>query len=111
MEIEIWFKLKLLIDDEDYEMLKPYKLYFIISENKVVASMLGIKHKTVARMITSAPKGMVVHHKNCNPLDNRKENLMVLTPKEHAQIHGEMKHEANTRRKQRELEKYNRLLS
>jgi hypothetical protein len=39
------------------------------------------------RMITNCPKGFEVHHINGDTLDNRRENLMVLTPKQHTEIH------------------------
>ena len=41
-----------------------------------------------ARKKVNCPKGMVVHHINRNPLDNSSENLQILTPSEHATIHG-----------------------
>ena len=30
---------------------------------------------------------LVIHHKNRNPLDNRPENLRVLTKREHEELH------------------------
>lgn len=38
------------------------------------------------RLITDFPKGMHVHHLDGNGLKNTEENLMVITPKEHALI-------------------------
>lgn len=43
------------------------------------------------REITHAPKGTEVHHKNRNTLDNRKANLVILTPEEHYHI-GQISH-------------------
>lgn len=39
------------------------------------------------RVITKAPKGLHVHHINGDTLDNRLENLIVLTSKEHQETH------------------------
>lgn len=39
------------------------------------------------RFITKAPKGSHVHHINGDTLDNRLENLIVLSPKEHLGTH------------------------
>ncbi len=33
------------------------------------------------RFLMGSPKGLFVHHKNHNGLDNRRENLLVVTPK------------------------------
>ena len=39
------------------------------------------------RVITNAPKGSHVHHINGDTLDNRPENLVVLSPKQHSCTH------------------------
>jgi hypothetical protein len=38
-------------------------------------------------VIAKAPKGMHVHHLNGNSVDNRPENLVVLTAEAHQAIH------------------------
>jgi len=39
------------------------------------------------RQITHCPNNKVVHHKNHNGLDNRKENLELMNPQAHADLH------------------------
>lgn len=38
------------------------------------------------RLIMNCPRGLIVHHKNRNTLDNRKSNLIIMTPEEHEHI-------------------------
>jgi len=40
-----------------------------------------------ARKIVDCPKGFIVHHKNGDYSDNRKENLEILTQSEHIKKH------------------------
>ncbi len=36
------------------------------------------------------PKGKHIHHIDINPLNNRLENLMMLTPKQHQRLHNKL---------------------
>lgn len=38
------------------------------------------------RLIMNCPKGLIVHHRNGNGLDNRKRNLQIMSPTEHEQL-------------------------
>ena len=44
-----------------------------------------------ARKMFPCPKGMHRHHIDCNPLNNSPENIMLLTPKEHRQLHSRLR--------------------
>lgn len=37
---------------------------------------------------TPVPDGYIIHHKDFNPLNNAPDNLQLVTPKEHNEIHG-----------------------
>ena len=48
-------------------------------------------HKIVYELYNGPiPKGLILHHQNICPKDNRPENLVVLTKQEHIQIHKEI---------------------
>lgn len=40
------------------------------------------------RLIAQTPPGEICHHLNKNSLDNRKANLLNMTPRAHRQLHG-----------------------
>lgn len=48
------------------------------------------EHRLVMERLLRRPlvRTEVVHHKNYNPLDNRPENLELMTPSQHSQLHG-----------------------
>lgn len=52
---------------------------------RVIKTPEGWKYEH--RVVTNAPPGTHVHHLNGNTLDNRPENLSVLTPSEHRTAH------------------------
>lgn len=81
-----------LVDDEDYEELNKYKwhankhrnTYYAIrkSVDKESGLRKGIK---MHRFIMNPPEKMQIDHINGDGLDNRKENLRVVTNRENAQ--------------------------
>lgn len=71
-------------DLEDYDKIKDYCWYF---DNRYLKSR-DIKNKNsnkkirMHRLITNCPDNLEPNHKNFNTLDNRKENLEIVTHKE-----------------------------
>src|SRR3972149_6021810 len=61
-----------LVDDEDFEYLNQFAWQ---------CSPLGYATRRIGmhREIIKTPKGMYTDHINGNPLDNRKENLRIVT--------------------------------
>lgn len=110
-EIKLTQRCFAIVDDEDFEKINSYKWF---------ASFEGVKYKKIyakrkkrkserekwkqqfIRMshfvlnLSEIPSGMVVHHKNNDGLDNRKENLELVTQDEN------MKFEKNWQRKKSE---------
>lgn len=77
-----------LVDDEDYERLKGYRWFGQRSKNgrtgyamtKVGHGRKGTKRVYMHQLILgSGAPGMEIDHKNCNGLDNRRENLRWAT--------------------------------
>lgn len=69
-------------DEEDYNKIKRYCWYetyngYIVNKSE----KLTLLH----RLVTNAPKGLVVDHINHNKRDNRKINLKICTQKENMQ--------------------------
>src|ERR1700724_898569 len=74
-----------LVDDEDFKYLSRWRWHAAYHGGGFYArrSYVGSDGKTkkvhMSRFILDAPKGMHVDHKNGNTLDNRKENLRIVT--------------------------------
>jgi hypothetical protein len=80
-----------LIDFVDFEKINHYTWYLdlVKSDNKLrVRSCLNGKLKSAIllhRFILNAKKGEIVDHINMNPLDNRRENLRIVTKSQNMQ--------------------------
>ena len=87
-----------IVDDEDYdrivEAVRRYrkdgslrkgsgKWYYWTNKgtnlNHNEYAMNGSRYQSIHRLVINAPKGMDVDHINGNGLDNRKENLRIVT--------------------------------
>lgn len=73
-----------VVDDDDYEHLSQWKWHVITSGLRRYAARTD--HSTgkkrmilMHRVITAAPAGMDVDHRNHDTLDNQRENLRVAT--------------------------------
>ena len=75
------------VDDADYQMLSKFKWYAKWDKNRGVYYVIRNvpvsegKHTTILmhRQITNAPKGVLTDHINHDTLDNRHENLRLVT--------------------------------
>ena len=82
-----------IVDDEDYPELAKHKWYAYRDDHRYYAGRMGPRGgETHARIrlcmhsvITIPPEGMVTDHINGNGLDNRRENLRVVTTRENTQ--------------------------
>lgn len=89
-----------IVDPADFAALNQYTWRVRKSHSTLYAirkCTIDGKRKLIFmhRQIMSAPADMEVHHLNHNPLDNRRRNLILLTPPEHRELH----HLSNLQRK------------
>ncbi len=83
-------KIHALVDDADYERLKKYHWFAVrrgraILAYRIVESERGATLRTLhAEVLGPAAPGMVIDHKNRNPLDCQRENLRLCTPQQNA---------------------------
>ena len=78
-----------LVDDEDFDVLNKRKWH--LSQGRAVTNIKALVNGRTAnygesmhRMIMNPSKGMVVDHKDGNPLNNQRSNLRICTPLENA---------------------------
>lgn len=86
--IDLGNGLKAILDQEDYNRL--YLFHWVAKKSRGCyyacrRERTGKKTRWIRmhREVTNCPKTHVVHHRNYNSLDNRKANLLVLTPMDH----------------------------
>jgi hypothetical protein len=77
-----------LIDDEDCPLLSPYS--WSATTGYAVRRVGGTLLSMHRQLMRTGP-GLVVDHINGNPLDNRKENLRVVTQRENCRNRGPSK--------------------
>ena len=76
-----------LVSDEDYIEISKHKWGTHMSSNKLFYATRynGNTQVTMHRTIMKTPKGMETDHINGNGLDNRRENLRIVTRRENQQ--------------------------
>ena len=103
IESRTYGELEVLIDDEDLESVQEHTWHVIKAHNGKFYVNTHVKHPDggiyesgydkgrpkrtllqLHRFIAKAPKGKVVDHINGNTLDNRKENLRIVTHKQNS---------------------------
>lgn len=85
--VKIFFRKRegyFLIDLDDLEKISHYTWYWNQNGYAESISSKGEHIKAHHIVIGKPPKGLVTDHKNRNRLDNRKENLHHVTPRENA---------------------------
>jgi len=86
-----------LVDDEDYPSIMGHKWY--ASNNRftyyAVTNVPGVTRRQYTlrmhRLILNPPKGKEIDHINGNGLDNRRENLRIVTRRQNTQNRHESK--------------------
>lgn len=83
---------EVIIDKDDIEKVQQYSWnidhkHVIAHDNhqRIYIHRLVMNMESLNRKIS--PYDLIVHHINCNPLDNRKINLQVMTQLEHTRLH------------------------
>lgn len=86
IKIKLTQRQSAIIDDSDYALVSNHKWFAVLDKkNGVYYARTNIwknNKKTIMsmhRMILNPPRGLVVHHKNHNGIDNRRANMVVCT--------------------------------
>jgi len=95
-EIDLGGILYALIDEADYEKVRDIKWEarrFHCSLYACADVIVRGRKRTLRmhRLIAKTPPRMITHHLNHNTLDNRRGNLLNLTPQEHMMFHSNNK--------------------
>lgn len=85
-EIELTQGYKTIVDDEDYDELSKYKWCVHVMRNgKAYATRLVRIHHQI---IGFPPKGFVIDHINGDGLDNRRDNLRIISNQDNIRCQG-----------------------
>jgi hypothetical protein len=77
-----------LIDDEDWELIRPYVWYLVRPKAHIVYAMRSRPHIYMHHMIVpNVPRGLVRDHIDRNGLNNRRTNLRIVSYRENL-LHG-----------------------
>ena len=74
---------EMLFDTEDFDLIKDYTWRLDMDGYIRTQIVIGSKHKVIKahRLIMGFPESLLIDHINHNTLDNRKENLRIVTNK------------------------------
>jgi len=93
-EIKLTRGLVAIVDDEDFEELNKlkwqalpvnYKLTYAATSIHIPGTTNGAKHPYMHRILLNPPKNRQIDHINGNGLDNRRENLRIVTKRQNQQ--------------------------
>ena len=80
-----------IVDNADYEWLSGWKWTYLMTKRHEYACRNVYRprkqHGMMHREIMQPEKGIVVHHKNGNGLDNRRGNLLICTMQWHKSLY------------------------
>lgn len=80
------------VDQANLAKLNKYRWFVLKSSAvKYVVTKIRIagysKYLRIHRLLTNCPKSMEVHHIDRNPMNNRLDNLYVVSPGNHKKLH------------------------
>jgi len=87
--------IKILVDDDDYEVLKDFKYHITYKGYACRSKWSPKKNIYIHREILGAKKGEQIDHINRDKLDNRKCNLRICSQSENSHNRQIMKHNSS----------------
>lgn len=79
-----------LVDDADYDYLSQFT-WQTTKQNYVFWAKRGEKDTLIHRLVMNAPDGVMVDHKDRNPLNNQKANLRFATKEQQSWNYGPLR--------------------